>query len=102
METGGSRDGRGVGNLEGVARAEEDTGTQRSQKMGKGATGIGMLGRRQVKPRWENDPVWLHDRSRQESGQGQVRSPHPPDGNQAKGGEGRIRAERVKKNGVVT
>ena len=26
-----------------------------------GATGIGMLGRRQVTYRWENDPVWGKD-----------------------------------------
>ena len=41
----------------------EETGTQRSQKMGQGAMGLEMLGRRQVTPRWENDPVWLHDGS---------------------------------------
>ena len=63
---------------------------QRSQKRGQGEMGIGMLGQRQVTPRWENDPVWLHNRSRQESGQGRMRAPSP-DINQAEGGEGRIR-----------
>ena len=38
----------------------EETGTQRSHGMGKGAMGIGMMGRRQVTPKWENDTVWLH------------------------------------------
>ena len=33
-----------------------------------GAMGLRMLGRRQVKPRWANDPVWLHRRSIRESG----------------------------------
>ena len=56
--------------------------------MGQGEMGIRMMGRRQVTPRWANDPVWLHRRSRRESGQGRVREP-PPDGNQAEGGEGR-------------
>ena len=51
-----------------MARAEEETGTQRIQKMGQGVMGIGMLGRRQVIPRSENYPVLLNDRSRQESG----------------------------------
>ena len=45
------RQGSGVGNPAGVAGAEEETGTQRSQKMGQGAMGLGMLGRRQVTPR---------------------------------------------------
>ena len=26
-----------------------------------GDMGLGMLGRRQVKPRWVNDPLWIHD-----------------------------------------
>ena len=43
-----------------MARAEE-TGTQMNQNMGQGANGLGMLGRRQVMPRWANDPVWMHD-----------------------------------------
>ena len=43
--------------------------------MGQGGMGLGMLGRRQATTRWENDPVWMHDRSRQESGQGQVQAP---------------------------
>ena len=57
--------------------------------MGQGAMGLGMLGLRQVMPRYANDPVWLHDRIRQESGQGRVRA-SPPERNQAGGGEGRI------------
>ena len=56
--------------------------------------GIGMLGRRQVTPRWADDPVWMQDGSRQEIGQGRVRVPPPPDGNQVEGGEGRRRAEK--------
>ena len=55
--------------------------------MGKGAMGLRMLGQRQVTLRWANDPVWLHDGSRQESDRGQVRAP-PPDGNQVEDGEG--------------
>ena len=53
----------------------EETGTQRSMKMGQEVMGHGMLGRRQVTSRWANDPVWLNDRSRQESGQGRVQAP---------------------------
>ena len=34
----------------------------------------GMLGWRQVKPRWANNPLWLHDGSRQESGQGRMQA----------------------------
>ena len=45
------RQGSGIGNPEGVAGTEE-TGMQRSQKMGQGVMGIGMLGRRQGTPRW--------------------------------------------------
>ena len=37
-----------------------------------------------------NDLVWLHNGSRQESGQERVRASPPPELNQAKGGEGRI------------
>ena len=51
--------------------------------------GIGILGRRQVTPRWANDTVWLHVRSRRESDQGRVRAPLP-DGNKVEGGGGRI------------
>ena len=72
----------------------EEIGTQMSQKMGKREMGIGVLFRRQVKPRWENDPVWLYSGGRQESGQGQVWAP-PPDGNMAEGGAGRIGLIRV-------
>ena len=43
--------------------------------MGQRAIGIGMMRRRQLNPRWENDLVWLHDVSRQESGQKLVRAP---------------------------
>ena len=77
-----------------VVRVEEETWTQRSQKMGQGDMGIGILGRIQLTPRWENDPVWLHGGSRRDSGQGQVRAP-PPDGNQAEGREGRSGLRRV-------
>ena len=53
--------------------------------MGQVAMGLGMLGRRQVTPRWKNDPVCLHGGSIRESGQERVWSP-PPEGNQAEGG----------------
>ena len=36
--------------------------------MGKAAMGLGMMRRRQVTPRWPNDPVCLHNGSRRESG----------------------------------
>ena len=75
----------------------EETGTQRSQKMGQGAMGIEILGRRQVTPRWENDPVWLHGGIRWESGQGRLWHPPP----RVKSGVGRIRAEQAKNNGVA-
>ena len=81
--------------MAGVAGAEK-AGTQRSKKMGKGVMGLGMLGRRYVTPRWVNDPVWLHDRSRQESGQGRVRAPP-----RRKSGRRRRRVERVNKSGVA-
>ena len=48
----------------------EDTGTQRSHNMGQVEMGLGMLVRIQVTPRWTNDPVWLNNGSRQDSGQG--------------------------------
>ena len=76
-----------------VVRVEEETWTQRSQKMGQGDMGIGILGRIQLTPRWENDPVWLHGGSIQDSFQGQVRA--PPYGNQAEGREGRSGLRRV-------
>ena len=60
----------------------EETGIQRSQKRGQGDMGLGILGRRQVKPRWENFLLWLHDGRRQESDVGWVRAP-PPDINHA-------------------
>ena len=65
--------------------------------MGKGARGLGVLGQRQVTPRWANDTVWMHNGSRRESVQGRVRAP-PPDGNQAEGGEGQRRSDKVKKS----
>ena len=68
-----------------MARAEEETWTKRSQNMGKGEMGRGILGRIQVTPRWVNDPVWLNGGSRQESGQGRVQAP-PLEVNQAEGG----------------
>ena len=69
-----------------MARAEEETGTQRCQKMGQGEMGLSMLGRKQVTPRWANDPMLLQDGSRWESDQGRVRAP-PPEGNQVEGGD---------------
>ena len=54
------RQGSGGGNPSVVERVEKETGTQRSQMMGKGAMGFVMLRRRQVTPRCENDPVWMH------------------------------------------
>ena len=44
---------------------EEETETQRIHKMGQGDMGIGIMGQRQVTPRWVNDPMWLHGRVRQ-------------------------------------
>ena len=66
----------------------EDTGTQRSHNMEQGVMGIRVLKWIQVTPRWANDPVWLHDGRRRESGQGWGRTP-PPYGNQAEVGEWR-------------
>ena len=63
--------------------------------MGQVSMGIVMLGQRQVTPRWANDPVWMHEGSRQESDQGRVRAP-PPEGNRAEGGEGRSGLRRMK------
>ena len=74
----------------------EDTGVKRIQRVGQVEMGLGMLGRRQVTPRWMNDPVWLHDQSRKESGQGWFR--HPP---RRKSGRGRKRVERVKKSRIA-
>ena len=54
---------------------EEETGKQRSQNMEHGDMGLGILGQRQVMPRWANDPMWLNDGSRKDSGQGQMRAP---------------------------
>ena len=54
------RQGSGVGNPAGVAGAEE-TGAQMSQIMGQVVMSLGMLGKRQLTPRWTNDPVWLHN-----------------------------------------
>ena len=79
-----------------VVRVEEETWTQRSQNMRQGAIGLGMLVRRQVTPRWANDPMWLHNGSRRESGQGRVRAPPP----RRKSGGGQRRVESVNKNGL--
>ena len=68
------------------------------QMIGQGAMGLGILGWRQVTPRWSNDPVWLHDGSRWESSQGRVQASPP----QRKSGVGQRRAEQVKKNVVAT
>ena len=54
---------------------EEDIEVQRIHKMGQVVMGLGIMGRIQVTPRWANGPVWLHDGSRRESGQGRVRAP---------------------------
>ena len=64
------------------------SGTQKIQKMGQGAMGLGILGRIQVKPRWENDSLWLHDGRIRESGQGRVWVP-PPRGKSG-GGQTRV------------
>ena len=58
---------------------EEEKETQKSQNMGQGAVGISMLGQRQVTYRRANNPVWLNNRTRQESGLGRVQAP-PPEG----------------------
>ena len=76
---------------------EEDIGTRRSHKMGQGEMGLGMLVRRQVNPRWENDPMWLKDGIIQESCQGRVQAPTP----RRESGGGRRRAEQVNKSGVA-
>ena len=36
-------------------------GVGRLRSLMQGAMGLGMLGRRQVKPRWANDTVWRHN-----------------------------------------
>ena len=77
------RQGRGIVNPADVA-GEEETGTQRIQNMKQVAMSIGIMGQRQVTPRWENDPVWMHNGSIQESGQGRGQAT-PPYRNQAKG-----------------
>ena len=77
---------------------EGETGVQRSHKMNQVSMRIGMLGQRQVTPRWENDPVGLHAGSRRESGQGRVQAPPPP---RRKSGGGWRRAERVKNSRVA-
>ena len=61
-----------------MARAGEEIGTQIGQMMGQGEMGLGIMGWRQLTHGWANDPVWLHDGSRQESGQGRVQAPPPP------------------------
>ena len=65
-----------------------------------GSVGIGMLGRRQVTPRWLNDPVWRHDGRNGREGQGRcVYS--PPGGKRVddeEGQNGLIRLAYVKIN----
>ena len=73
---------------------EEDTGTQCSRRMVQRAMGIGMLGRRQVTPRWVNDPVWRHDDVNGIVDRGGCRHPLP-DGKQVEVGEGRSGLRRV-------
>ena len=73
----------------------EDIGMWISQKMVQGAMSLGILGQIQLTPRWANDSVWLHNGSIQESCQGHVRAPPPPDRNQAEGGEGRSGKRRI-------
>ena len=75
-------------------RAEKGTGTKFSQKMGLGTMGLGMLGRRQVTPRWENDPMWVHDGGIRDIGQGRVRAPSQEE-NRAEGREGRSGLRRM-------
>ena len=58
-----------------MATAEEETETQRSQNTEQEVIGIGILGHIQVTPRQANDPLWLNDGSRRESGQGRVQAP---------------------------
>ena len=65
--------------------------------MDQGAMGLGMLGQRQVTPRWANDTVCLHAGSRQESGQGQLRAPPP----RRKSEGGWRKEETVKKSRVA-
>ena len=67
---------------------------------GEGARGLGVLGQRQVTPRWANDTVWLHNGSRRESVQGRVRAPPQTEIRRRadKCGEGWRRADKVKKS----
>ena len=48
----------------------EETGKQRSRRPVQEAMVIGMLGGRQVTPRWENDPVWQNYSKNGREGQG--------------------------------
>ena len=68
--------------------------TQRSKKMGQGAMGLETMGWIEVKPRWANHPVLLHNGSRQESIQGRVQAP-PPEENLTEVREGRRGLRRV-------
>ena len=61
--------------------------------MGQGAMVLGMLVRRQVTPRWENDHNRV-DGSVDRGGCGQP-NPQPPDGKKAEVGEGRSGLRRV-------
>ena len=59
-----------------------------------GAMGLGILGRRQVTPRWENNPVWEHDGGNRIVVRGGCG--YPPPGR--KTGRGQRRVEQVKKS----
>ena len=48
--------------MAGVARVRESwRGVSRTAKVRVKDGSIGMLGRRQVTPRWSDDPMWKHD-----------------------------------------
>ena len=55
--------------MAGVAGAVE-AGKYRSRSVMQGLMGLSMLGRIQVMPRWENDPVWRHDSGNGREGRG--------------------------------
>ena len=71
----------------------EETGTQRSQKMGKGAMGIRILGQIKLTPRWEM--ILCGCTAEVDGIVSRGRCGHPPDGNQAEGREGRNGLRRV-------
>ena len=75
----------GIGNPAGVARGGR-SGKKQCWGLMQGAMGLGMLGRRQVTPRWANDPVCVHDGRKRIEGQGGCGyPPHPLGGNQEAG-----------------